>query len=370
MVGNFVASNIKDLNRRSVYSLLCNEGEISKADIVRQTGISAPTVTKIIDYFKEKAIVIEAGEGTIPLGRKPQMLRYSPKAVYSIGAVYDGNHLILGFVDLAGNIGPQIRRRLHSDLRQFLTNDFPEVLQELLKLQYVPTERITGIGLGLPGVVGPDKHTFSYAPFVGVPDSLDLFPFLHTLERNLGLAISIENDANAAALGEYAARSIGEVGDLLYIELGRGLGSGLILDGRLRKGPRSFTGELGYLVLDSAHSDIPGAPGWLESNIGLGDLWSVAAGEGDLKVGSLEKMVPLLALGITNICIALDVDLVVVGSLGLASFIPNFVKALQKEIDRLSMLHIHCEAPQSQGPGLAGAAALATERYLDGIFAG
>ncbi len=370
MTGNFVASNLKEMNRRSVYTLLRAEGEISKAEIARRSGISAPTVIKIVDYFKSIGVVVEAGEGASALGRKPQLLAYEPSAAYAVGAEFDGYHLLLGLVDLSGRVGPLLRRRMTPDARTFLKSELAPAVRDLITEAGVAADRVIGLGLGLPGVVGPAPRTLSFAPFVGVDSPLDLSPYLDALERELGMPIAVENDANAAALGEYAARGLGEAGDLLYIELGRGLGAGLILDGRLRKGPRAFAGELGYIVLDPAHSTSQALPGWLESRMDLSDLWTEVSRDGAPTEQSLARTAALLALALTNICVAVDVDLVVVGSAGLTSFIPDLVAALKAEIGRLSALEIRCEAPVAREPGVAGAAALAAERWLDGIFTG
>jgi predicted NBD/HSP70 family sugar kinase len=370
LTGNFVASNLKEMNRRSVYTLLRAEEEISKAEIARASGISAPTVIKIIDYFKSTGFVVEAGEGSSALGRKPQLLRYEPTAAYSVGAEFDGYHLLLGLVDLSGRVGPLLRRRVAPDARTFLTSELAPAVRDLIAEAGIAPGRVTGLGLGLPGVVGPSPRTLSFAPFVGVDAPLDLSPFLDKLEAELGLPIAVENDANAAALGEYAARGLGEEGDLLYIELGRGLGAGLIMDGRLRKGPRAFAGELGYIVLDPAHSTSTGRPGWLETRMDLSDLWTEVSRDGEPTEQSLCRTAALLALALTNICVAVDVDLVVVGSAGLTSFVPKLVTALKAELARLSALEVRCEAPLAREPGVAGAAALAAGRWLDGIFAG
>jgi len=368
--GNFVAANLKDLNRRSVYTLLRTEREISKAEIARRSGISAPTVMKIIDYFKAIGIVVEAGEGSSALGRKPQLLRFAPEAALAVGAEFDGYHLLLGLVDLSGMVGPLIRRRVAPDARTFLMSELAPAVRDLIAEAGIPLNRISGLGLGLPGVVGPGSRTLSYAPFIGVDAPLDLSPFLDTLEGELGLAIVVENDANAAALGEYAARGLGENGDLLYIELGRGLGAGLILDGRLRRGPRAFAGELGYLVLDPAHSVDAGKPGWLEARMDLGDFWTEVTQDGKPTEQALGRTATLLALALTNICVTVDMDLVVVGSAGLASFMPALAAMLMAELKRLSALDVRCEPPAAKEPGVAGVAALAAGHWLDGIFAG
>ncbi len=369
-MGNFVASNLKELNRRTVYTLLRTESELSKAEIARRSGISAPTVMKIIDYFLASGIVEAAGDGNSALGRKPHLLRYLPDAVYAVGAEFDGFYLNIGLVDLAGNVSCLITRRVDPDVRTFLSVELAPAVRELIVKSGVPSVSVIGLGLGVPGVVGPDPLTISFAPFVGVDAPLDLSPYIQSLEKELGMPVTIENDANAAALGEYKVRSLGEAGDLLYIELGRGLGAGLIIDGHLRKGPRAFTGELGYLVLDPAYRVNTDKPGWLESHINLGELWNEVSRDGKPSRASLDRAVTSIALAVTNICVMLDIGLAVVSSGGLGSFLPDFVAALQKEVDRYSVVDIRCEAPVNGDGGVSGAAALASELWLTGFLAG
>lgn len=369
-MGNFVASNLKELNRRTVYTLLQTECELSKAEIARRSGISPPTVMKIIDFFMASGIVEAAGDGNSALGRKPRLLRYLPTAVYAVGAEFDGFHLRIGLVDLAGKVRSIITKRVDPDIRTLLSAELVPAVQELVEKSGVPATSVIGLGLGIPGVIGPDLLTISFAPFVGVDAPLDLGLNVSALEKELGMPVSIENDANAAALGEYKVRSLGEDGDLLYLELGCGLGSGLIMDGHLRRGPRAFTGELGYLVVDPTYQVNPGTPGWLESYINLGEFWNEVSLNGVPSPCTLERVVKSLALAVTNTCVMLDIGLAVVSSGGLGSFLPDFVLALQKKVDRFSVMKIRCEAPVNDDGGVSGAASLATEVWLKGFLAG
>src|SRR5690554_2751209 len=99
----FIASDLKDMNRKTVYYLLAEVGEISKAEIGRRTGISPPTVMKITDFFLKIGLVSEAGEGDSALGRKPQLLRFNADTAYSIGIEYDGQQISIGIINLQAN---------------------------------------------------------------------------------------------------------------------------------------------------------------------------------------------------------------------------------------------------------------------------
>jgi Transcriptional regulator/sugar kinase len=366
----YIASDLKELNRSAVFGLIREEGEISKAEISRRSGISAPTVIKIVDYFQELHIVSEAGEGVSALGRKPMLIRLEPGSALSVGVEYDGVHLSVGLVDLSGR-----PLRLRStvappDLREILGSLLVREILALIELSGADRSQVRGVGIGVPGVVDPVRRAVSLAPLVGVEESVDCGPFLDALEEELGLPTLLENDANAAALGERAARGAGEGDDLVFVELGRGLGAGLVLGGKLRSGPRHAAGEIGYLVLERSLEAGKRGGGWLERRMDLASFWAEAEAAGSPSEESLDRVASLLALGLANICTALDIDRVVVGRAGQESFGPELLAKLGRELAKICPAPISCEAPRSQEPGVTGAAVLAAEAWLKGVFAG
>jgi predicted NBD/HSP70 family sugar kinase len=374
-MGAFVASDLKERNRSTVYSLVKGEREISKAEIARRSGISAPTVIKIIDYFSALGIVREASDEssgpTSPvLGRRPRLLSLEPSSAFSVGVEYDGVHLSVGIVDLAGGIKTLVRRPASPDARLFLGRELVPAVEEALKEASLPREEVKGLGIGLPGTVDRARSILRFAPLVGITEAFDCGPLVRGLEAELGFPVLLENDANAAALGEYAARSLSSSEDLLFVEIGRGLGAGLILDGKLRAGPQGFAGELGYLVFDKEWRASFEAPGWLENKMNLAGFWEEAGAKGGPSEASLCRVADMLSLALANICIALDVKRVVVGRAGQEAFGAALLARIQKSLSRLSVLEVSCEAPIAPEPGVRGTAELAAQRWLKTVFAG
>lgn len=175
MIVNYGASDLKELNRKSVFNLLQTENPISRAHIARITGISAPTVLKIIEYFIEKNIVKEVGDGKVSIGRKPKLLAFNPNAAYSIGIKYDGYHLQTGLVNLAGEIHTLINTYIEPDINVFFKTQLPKSINNLIETSKVDFKDICCVGLGLPGVIDISKKQISFAPLVGVesPFALD-----------------------------------------------------------------------------------------------------------------------------------------------------------------------------------------------------
>ncbi len=374
-MGSFIPSDLKERNRATVYSLLSATQGISKADLARESGISAPTVQKIVEYFAALGLVRGIADGqarasSLLPGRRPQPLLLNPGAAYAIGAEYDGVHLTVGVVDLAGRLLSLERRKSPADVQTLLAEAIEGAVDGAIAAAGIDRGAIVGLGLGLPGTVDPIGRTLRFAPLVGITAPADFGPLLDEIEARLGFPLVLENDANAAALGEYAARSLGSGGDLLFAVLGRGLGAGLILDGKLRKGPKAFAGEIGYLVFDPAWASSLDAPGWLEGETDLASFWAEAESPGGVSQASLERVADRLALGLANICIALDLNRVVVGRAHREGFGPEMLRLIGERLSRLSVLEISCEAPVARESGVAGAAGLALDRWLKGVFAG
>lgn len=106
---------------------------------------------------------------------------------------------------------------------------------------------ISALGVGVPGLV--NRETDRVIVSVDLP-SVVRGDFRADLERATGLKVELENDANAAAYGEYVAGAGRGSRDLFYITIGAGIGGALIIDGKLWLGASGFAGEVGHITID------------------------------------------------------------------------------------------------------------------------
>jgi glucokinase-like ROK family protein len=121
---------------------------------------------------------------------------------------------------------------------------------------------VAAVGVGVPGRVDPIAGTVSLAVNLGWHD-LALGP---QLEARLGVPVVLENDVRAAAAGLHERRVLGDVDDLAYLSVGTGISAGIVLDGRLHRGPRGLAGEIGHVVVDPDGAACPcGLRGCLET---------------------------------------------------------------------------------------------------------
>ena len=116
-----------------------------------------------------------------------------------------------------------------------------------LRDKFGASRRMIGIGIGVPGII--DLQTGMVCKAGNLPDWRD-YPVKEEIERRLGMAVILENDANAACLGEKWLGAGTHVDDLCMLTLGTGVGGGMVLQGRIWHGMTGMAGELGHISAD------------------------------------------------------------------------------------------------------------------------
>ena len=119
-------------------------------------------------------------------------------------------------------------------------------LDEALEVAGRSRADLAALGVGVPGRVDPDAGTVTLAVNLG----WHALPLRDELESMLGVPVAVENDVRAAAAGLHARGQAGGVDNLAYLAIGTGISAGVVLDGRLYRGPRGLAGEIGHVVLE------------------------------------------------------------------------------------------------------------------------
>ena len=216
-----------------------------------------------------------------------------------------------------------------------------EVLTELVK-NYEQLYQITGVAISSPGAV--NKTT-------GAIEGASALPYIHhfdirgELEARFVLPVSMENDANCAALAELKFGAAKGMKDVIFMVLGTGVGGAIVIDGKIRHGQHLFGGELGFMLMDDTHSFSE-----LGTAIGMANRYKARTGN-DLTGEAIfnlahageeiaqEEMTVFLfnvAKGIFNLAYAFDPECIVIGG-GVSQaewLIPELEKELQKMLNK------------------------------------
>lgn len=181
---------------------------------------------------------------------------------YSIGVDLGGTNLRIAAVDENGTLlekvtlGTQVQRG-----REFVISEMTSAIQSVTE-KYSARGELVGIGIGVPGFIDMDTGTMRESP--NLPGWAD-YPVHQDIERRLGTRVILENDANAAAMGEKWLGAGREVDDLCMFTLGTGVGGGIVIRGRVWHGMKGFAGEMGHsTVLPEGHICGCGSRGCLE----------------------------------------------------------------------------------------------------------
>ncbi len=165
----------------------------------------------------------------------------------AVGVDVGGSSTVTIVLDDAGRVLARDVRPTGSGAQR-IAADVADAVRRVVADAGLTLADLVGVGVGVPGVVDADAGTVANAVNLGIDGSA---PLAGLVSRKLeGVTVHLENDLNAAVLGtaqHLTAAGEGPVDDLAFIALGTGLAAGLMLDGRLRRGPHRAAGEIGHL---------------------------------------------------------------------------------------------------------------------------
>ncbi len=239
-------SSLKEENTSVVLKLLRENQGMSRADIVRSTNLTPPTVSRIVAFLIENNLLTEKKIKSNNVGRNPIGLYFNNDAFYIISIDFSYLHIIGAVMNLSGKIIEQTSIEVKSD--SFSRRDMDKVERIISSfVNHFPIRRILGIGFSCPGMIDHDKGIVISVPHFPKINNL---PVKKILEEKYGLRTIVINDANAEAVGEKYFGSGRGVSDFLLLHLGYGIGSGIILNNKLYTGNFGVSGEIGHTSID------------------------------------------------------------------------------------------------------------------------
>lgn len=243
---------MKSMNKSIILNKIRKDGPISRAQIARETNLTPPTVSSNVKELIDQKIVEESDFGQSLGGRKPTMLIINNQAFFIIGVDAGPESIECIVADLAGTVlkRSETKLQLPIDNQQFIAA-LKTCIAACLESISEAEDKIIGIGVAMHGVVEVATGISLNAPNLGLSN----IPIKEELEKAFGLEVKVENDARAMALGEYWFGNHGELESMLAVNIGRGVGAGLIIEGKLYHGSSDIAGEIGHMTID-LHGEI------------------------------------------------------------------------------------------------------------------
>jgi predicted NBD/HSP70 family sugar kinase len=243
-LNNFqVASNetVRDINRRIMLNLVRKHQPVSRADLMRYSGLQRSTVSAITERLLAERWLREGEMGDLPRGRRPTYLHLNAERCGVIGVDVQPGVTRLAIASMESEFLAQETMPTARDPAEFISS-LARRLTHLVRAH--PRSWYEGIGVSLPGRIQAGTGRVAFAPTLGW-EEVDLKT---PLECAVGVSVTIENAANACALAElWSGRHAAEAGNLVAVTVSDDIGVGLVMNGQLVRGSTGMAGEFGHV---------------------------------------------------------------------------------------------------------------------------
>lgn len=241
-------SSLHRANLERVVRAVRLAGSLTQAEIARTTGLSAATVSNIVRELRDNGTVQVTP--TSSGGRRARSVALSGDAGIVVGVDFGHSHLRVAVGNLAHQVLAEQSEPIDVDASAAQGFDRAEQLvARLVESTGIGREKVLGVGLGVPGPIDVESGTLGSTAIL--PGWSGINPRQELTDR-LGVPVQVDNDANLGALGELVWGGGRGVKDLAYIKVASGVGAGLVVDGRIYRGPGGTAGEIGHITLDES----------------------------------------------------------------------------------------------------------------------
>lgn len=239
------------LQQRNIAMVLKNinqKGPISKRKIVNNIGISFAKVNSIILSLIERGIILEIGKEESNGGRPSALFKINPNYRLIIGCKLSHTQLRTVASNINGEIFKDDSQTFDFSLgKKYIVNSIINSIHNIIDQLGDSRDKILGIGVSVSGLVNPKTGSICHFPYLA--DCGD-WSIEEIIEREFGLFCYVENIANAAALAELNFGIGRGIDNFLYLNVGTGLGLGIIINGKLYEGVTGSAGEFGHIMID------------------------------------------------------------------------------------------------------------------------
>ncbi|MDR1833269.1 MAG: ROK family transcriptional regulator [Propionibacteriaceae bacterium] len=241
-------SALRESNTQRVLSEVRASGGLVQAEIARRTGLSPATVTNLVRDLADLGQVKVTDH--VHHGRRAKLVEPNVRTGFVLGVDLGRSHVRACLVDMSyqvvGEAFQRVERGTSSDEGLKLVAG---LFEKLLAESGVMRSDVLHAGVGIPGPV--DQMTGRIGAANLLPEWADI-DLPAAFSKALGLPVTVDNDANLGALGEYAWPPTLREPAIFYMRLATGIGGGLIQDGQLVRGADGTAGEIGHHSIDES----------------------------------------------------------------------------------------------------------------------
>lgn len=239
----FDRSDIRKLNAISVLNQLRRQGELSRAQIASQLGLTRATVSSIVLDLIESGLVKETEYTEGVTGRPGLLLKLNPQCGCMVGVEIDLDRISVMVANLGQEVIWESEKGIEVGIRpEKCLAVAAQMVRTGLSKGKSAGLNCFGICVGWAGLVNRDAGELSYGPTFG----WEHVPLKASWEKQFEVPVFVENEAHAGAMGVFHFGKTEGALNLIYLSVGYGLAAGVFMDGILLRGQHGYAGQVGH----------------------------------------------------------------------------------------------------------------------------
>jgi glucokinase len=350
-------AHLRHRNALTILRLLREAGSCSRADLVRASGLSAPTVTNVVGDLLAANLIRPLGEGESSGGRPPDMISFKSDRGCVLAVQISASHLSFLLADLSGTQldTSQVSLAEQKTTPESICHLIGAETRRLLKQHKMTREQLLAMVVAVPAIANVDE---GLVISISTLQNWRNVPLRSLLGRIFDCPVIIENDTNLAALGEHHRGAALFHESFVLVMIGANVSAGIVIGGRIHHGAQWAAGEIGYLRLPHVARKLPAlhefgelehlltnsaiVKSWLaassrrvRSDAGNADARAVLnlAQSGDLNAKRIVQLRAAIASDIiVNLSLILNPDLILLG--GDIGSHPVMLSSVHKQLQR------------------------------------
>jgi glucokinase len=358
-MNSYTPESLRIQNRKIILSLVFNEKILSRTEIANRSKMSKTTVSSLIEEMIKDNVIIEIGEGisTKQGGRKPINLSMNPDAFYIVGVDIGAYKTLFAISDASGDIILQ-----DTIITETIGNSYDLMiiinkLKNMIEISGVK-EKIIGMGIGIPGITDIAKGIAVSVPKLNWKN----LNIKEIFQKEFGIKVYIDNDVNMGVLGEKWLGKGKRCNNFIFVSIGHGIGSGIMIDNKIYRGTNYSAGEIGYMALSRGafkgskytldgygyFENVASAKA-IENLIGLSceEIFE-KCNNNQLYKQAIDEMTDYLSMGICNIINVLNPEAVIIGG-GVSNAKEKVLLPIKEKVGRLTPVLCNIEISELGG---------------------
>lgn len=261
-------------NMLSILRYIMETGEVAANDIMRATGLSFATISRVIALLLDTKFIVRSGKSYTDMGRHPELFALNGKCGYLVHFLIETDSISAWLSDFSKHIVAKASRKIARDITlEELAGKFAELFSALKEKFLLDNRQIFAASIAVPGAVDDKNHVICRIPNLSELNNKNLRKkIMETLE----IPVLISNEARFCALGEKICH-YPCLENIVYVDITKysGIGAGILINGKIFKGNDGSAGELGDTIIETHNLDYEyrEQEGCLETLAGLATLY-------------------------------------------------------------------------------------------------